>query len=495
MHCRPGRLLQVGRPERRLLDQRQLRLDRFSAPARTAAANDSHRSGPRRAENAARHSPARPCAAISGNGRDAGDRRQRTRRPPPAEGEPGRVRHPAERGRSARLHRQHRRRASPSTAAWRPTPIHAAVDDPRFPPLRQRGSRRTSEIEISVMTPLRTVADYRAIRLGTRRRRHPRRDRPGGSSCPRWPPRRAGAWTSSWAACASRPGWSATPTAPPSSMRFLVFQAQVFGEKAPREWPSPAAASRKACWSGACPRRRRLFPSSARGRIVETETACARGRPLREAWRRRDRCRLCSHHCRVDDGNAALWRRENRGGSYKTLVYGQPTAVHVDPIEKKPLFHYFPGSQAFSLATAGCNFSCRFCQNWEISQRRPEQVASADLDPPGGHPPGWRAALPHRSPTPITSRRFSSSTCATAPPWAGKQGVPNVMISNGFIEKEPMRELCRVLGAVKIDLKAFSEEVLPGAVRRQAEAGPGHPADRARRKDVARGRDAGHPRA
>ncbi len=116
-------------------------------------------------------------------------------------------------------------------------------------------------------------------------------------------------------------------------------------------------------------------------------------------------CRLCPHQCRVADrerGRCGV--RENRGGTYYTLVYGQPCAVHVDPIEKKPLFHYFPGSQAFSLATAGCNFSCRFCQNWEISQRRPEQVQSVRPAARGGHPPGPRATTAASSPTPTASR-------------------------------------------------------------------------------------------
>ena len=94
------------------------------------------------------------------------------------------------------------------------------------------------------------------------------------------------------------------------------------------------------------------------------------------------RCLLCPNECRVADGQRGdCGVRENRGGVLQTLVYGQPCAVHVDPIEKKPLFHYLPGSQAFSLATAGCNFNCRFCQNWEISQRRPEQVRAITLPP------------------------------------------------------------------------------------------------------------------
>ena len=168
-------------------------------------------------------------------------------------------------------------------------------------------------------------------------------------------------------------------------------------------------------------------------------------------------CRLCPHGCQVADlerGSCGV--RENRGGVYYTLVYGQPCAVHVDPIEKKPLFHYFPGSQAYSLATAGCNFSCRFCQNWDISQRRPEQVQHITLMPEEV----VRQArlqrcrlIAHTYSEPVVFFEYMRDCAALG----REKGIPNVMISNGFIEKKPLQELCRHLGAVKVDLKAFTE--------------------------------------
>jgi len=168
-------------------------------------------------------------------------------------------------------------------------------------------------------------------------------------------------------------------------------------------------------------------------------------------------CRLCPHQCQVADlerGSCGV--RENRGGAYYTLVYGQPCAVHVDPIEKKPLFHYFPGSQAYSLATAGCNFNCRFCQNWEISQRRPEQVQSVKL-PPEEVVRQARARdcrlIAHTYSEPVVFYEYMRDCAALG----REKGIPSVMISNGYIQKKPLRELCRHLGAVKIDLKAFSE--------------------------------------
>lgn len=170
------------------------------------------------------------------------------------------------------------------------------------------------------------------------------------------------------------------------------------------------------------------------------------------------RCRLCPNLCKLaagDRGDCGV--RENRGGILQTLVYGQPCAIHVDPIEKKPLFHYLPGAQAFSLATAGCNFSCVFCQNWEISQRRPEQVRAVVLPPKEVVEQARRRACPviaHTYSEPVVCFEYMRDIAALG----REQGVPSVMISNGFIEKKPLQELCRLLGAVKIDLKAFSED-------------------------------------
>ncbi len=93
-------------------------------------------------------------------------------------------------------------------------------------------------------------------------------------------------------------------------------------------------------------------------------------------------CQLCPQACTVADMERGMCGvRENRGGTYYTLVHGRACAVHVDPIEKKPFFHVMPGEKAFSFSTAGCNVECKFCQNWELSQFRPEQVEAYDLPP------------------------------------------------------------------------------------------------------------------
>jgi len=97
---------------------------------------------------------------------------------------------------------------------------------------------------------------------------------------------------------------------------------------------------------------------------------------------RKIKCKLCPRECVVGDKERGYCGvRENRGGTYYTLVHSRVCAAHVDPVEKKPLFHYLPGSLAFSIATAGCNVNCKFCQNWDISQSRPEQIP-AQYTPP-----------------------------------------------------------------------------------------------------------------
>ncbi len=169
-------------------------------------------------------------------------------------------------------------------------------------------------------------------------------------------------------------------------------------------------------------------------------------------------CQLCPHKCRVADlerGTCGV--RENRGGIYYTLVHSNPCSAHIDPIEKKPLFHYFPTTKAFSIATAGCNFVCKFCQNWEISQKRPEQVETIDLPPERLIRIAKQRdckTVAHTYTEPVVFFEYMLD-CAIV----GKaNGVPNVMISNGYILEKPMRELCKYLGAVKIDLKAFTDK-------------------------------------
>ena len=169
-------------------------------------------------------------------------------------------------------------------------------------------------------------------------------------------------------------------------------------------------------------------------------------------------CRLCPRECRVADQERGYCGvRENRGGDYFTLVYGRVCAVHVDPIEKKPLFHVLPGTSALSLATAGCNMECRFCQNWQISQFRPEQVSSTEAPPAGV----LRAARQHQTRT--IAYTYSEPTVfyeymLDVARLTSGEGIRNVVISNGYIAEAPLREIAPYLAANKVDLKAFTAD-------------------------------------
>ena len=169
------------------------------------------------------------------------------------------------------------------------------------------------------------------------------------------------------------------------------------------------------------------------------------------------RCGLCPWGCVVPPGGRGRCRvRENRGGRYVTLVYGRPVARNNDPIEKKPFFHVYPGSRAYSIATVGCNFVCKFCQNWDISQAAPEQARVPFV------PPEAIAAEAARQQCRTIAYTYSEPTiffeymldCARA---ARDAGLGNVLVSNGFIADAPLRELCKVMTAIKVDFKAFSD--------------------------------------
>jgi pyruvate formate lyase activating enzyme len=173
---------------------------------------------------------------------------------------------------------------------------------------------------------------------------------------------------------------------------------------------------------------------------------------------KRVECQLCPKLCRVDDTERGFCGvRENHGGEYRTLVYGRPCAVNVDPIEKKPLFHFLPGSQTFSLATAGCNMDCKACQNWQISQSRPEQVRSYDMPPEKVVETSLRHGSKIISFTYTEPTVFLEYVLDTAR-LARKRGLRSCMVSSGNIEVAPLKEACQALDAIKIDLKSFRED-------------------------------------
>ncbi len=172
----------------------------------------------------------------------------------------------------------------------------------------------------------------------------------------------------------------------------------------------------------------------------------------------RIQCQLCPRQCRVAKGQRGFCGvRENRDGKYYSLVYGNPCAVHVDPIEKKPFYHVLPASTSFSIATAGCNFRCKFCQNWEISQTTPDETYNLELPPEKVVALAKRAGSRTIAYTYVEPTIFFEYMVDTAR-LAKKEGILNVCHSNGFINPAPLKELCQVLDAANIDLKGFTEE-------------------------------------
>ncbi|MFH1567571.1 MAG: AmmeMemoRadiSam system radical SAM enzyme [Gemmatimonadota bacterium] len=170
-------------------------------------------------------------------------------------------------------------------------------------------------------------------------------------------------------------------------------------------------------------------------------------------------CRLCPHLCVLADEDRGFCRaRAVKEGTLYTLVYGNPCSVHVDPVEKKPLYHFLPGQPILSLATAGCNLRCLNCQNWEISQARPSEVESTDLAPETVAEYALRQGIPALAYTytePLVFYEYTRDTSVQA----RRRGLRNVLVSAGYVEEAPLRQLCAVTDAANVDLKSFDEDV------------------------------------
>lgn len=171
-------------------------------------------------------------------------------------------------------------------------------------------------------------------------------------------------------------------------------------------------------------------------------------------------CNLCNHRCRVHDGKRGICGvRENRDGTLTSLVYGKVIAEHVDPIEKKPLFHFLPDSKIFSIGTVGCNFRCKFCQNFYISQyphdhkgeiagwdRTPAQIVASAKGTECG-------TIAYTYTEPTIFYEFALDTAALA----REKGLKNVFVSNAFMSLDAARHIAPLLDAVNIDIKAFND--------------------------------------
>lgn len=167
-------------------------------------------------------------------------------------------------------------------------------------------------------------------------------------------------------------------------------------------------------------------------------------------------CQLCAHHCRIKEDKTGICRvRKNIGGKLYSLNYGKLTAINDDPVEKKPLYHFIPGTRTLSLGSYGCNFACRFCQNYEIAQEQPSFII--DRTPEDIVNMAIRDGFPSISYTynePTVFYEFMFDTAKLA----HRKGLKNIMVTNGFIEMEPLEELLEYMDAFNIDLKTFNDE-------------------------------------
>jgi pyruvate formate lyase activating enzyme len=169
-------------------------------------------------------------------------------------------------------------------------------------------------------------------------------------------------------------------------------------------------------------------------------------------------CYLCPRHCHIGDGQAGFcFIRVNEGGKLYSLGYASPAALQIDPMEKKPLNHFLPGTRVFSMGTAGCNMGCFFCQNWDISKSRADQVRSSHV------PPEDVVVLAIKNGCPSIAFTYNEPTI-----WgeyvidichaAHEAGLNTVMVTNGYITREAFHDIYDHIDAANVDLKAFTEK-------------------------------------
>jgi pyruvate formate lyase activating enzyme len=172
-------------------------------------------------------------------------------------------------------------------------------------------------------------------------------------------------------------------------------------------------------------------------------------------------CFLCSHHCRIADGKFGICSvRENREGTLYSHSYGEVVARNVDPIEKKPLYHFLPGSSSFSIAAIGCNFQCGFCQNWQISQVkearglgvRPQSVKPEEIVAQAKQSRSQSISYTYTEPTIFFEYAYDIARLAR------QEGIANVFVTNGYMTSETIEMVHSCLDAANIDLKSFRDE-------------------------------------
>ncbi|MEO5352041.1 MAG: AmmeMemoRadiSam system radical SAM enzyme [Magnetococcus sp. XQGC-1] len=169
-------------------------------------------------------------------------------------------------------------------------------------------------------------------------------------------------------------------------------------------------------------------------------------------------CELCPRYCAIPDGGAGDCRiRINVDGKLLATTFARPSSVHIDPMEKKPLFHFFPGTPIFSIATAGCNLHCLNCQNWQLSQSSGQEMEVIYQAPPEkvvatAQGNGCRA-IAYTYSEPLVYYEYVRATAEVA----RQAGLRNVLVSAGYVNEKPLRALCKWLDAANVDLKAFDD--------------------------------------
>ncbi len=172
------------------------------------------------------------------------------------------------------------------------------------------------------------------------------------------------------------------------------------------------------------------------------------------------RCLLCPHQCLIGEGKAGICKiRINHGGELYLDTYGQVSSMGFDPIEKKPLYHFYPGSFIFSVGNFGCNLRCKFCQNWEISQFVPDEVEfNRQMRPDDligmATQRKTNVGVAYTYNEPAIWFEYMMDTAELA----AKEDLKNVMVTNGYINEKPLDDLLQVMDAFNVDLKAFTED-------------------------------------
>jgi pyruvate formate lyase activating enzyme len=171
------------------------------------------------------------------------------------------------------------------------------------------------------------------------------------------------------------------------------------------------------------------------------------------------KCLICPNECTLKENEiSTCHNRTIVDNKLYTIAYGNPCAVHIDPVEKKPLYHFLPSSSAFSIATAGCNFACLNCQNWTISQVSPKDTQNYDLMPPRVVEECIKnrcESIAYTYSDPITFYEYTIDTSKIA----REKGIRNILVSAGYINEEPLRNLCKHIDAAQIDIKSFKESI------------------------------------